>query len=129
MIRNNITNMNDEISVLNREIALLSEQNSMYNELKLSNIIDDVSYYEKTTAIQNSLNQLRDKRMKLIADDEDEMILERIRNLKSILNKLPKSLFVFDADVFNSIVDKVYVFSNKRVVFKLIAGFELGVNF
>lgn len=128
-IRNNITNMNDEVSVLNREIALLSEQNSMYNELKLSNIIDDVSYYEKTTAIQNSLNQLRDKRMKLIADDEDEMIIERIRNLKSILNKLPKSLFVFDADVFNSIVEKVYVFSNKRVVFKLIAGFELGVNF
>ena len=45
-IRTSITSMNEEISTINREIAILSEQNSMYNELKAKNIIDDVSYFD-----------------------------------------------------------------------------------
>lgn len=128
-IRTSITSMNEEISSINREIAILSEQNRMYNELKTKNIIDDVSYYEKTTAIANKLNALRDKRLKLIADDEDEMIIEKIRKLKSILEKSPKSLFVFDESVFDLIVEKVVIFPDNAVVFELFAGIKLGVDF
>lgn len=128
-IRTSITSMNEEISSINREIAILSEQNSMYNELKTKNIIDDVSYYEKTTAIMNRLNALRDKRLKLIADDEDEMIIEKIRKLKSVLEKLPSSLFEFDDKCFGLIVEKVFIYPDNKVIFELFAGIKLGVDF
>lgn len=128
-IRTSITSMNEEVSSLNREIAILSEQNSMYNELKTKNIIDDISYYEKTTAIMHRLNALRDKRLKLISADEDEMIIEKIRKLKSVLEKFPKALFVFNEEVLKLIVEKVYIFPGNKVVFELFAGIRLGVDF
>ena len=128
-IRTSLASMNEEVSSLNREIAILSEQNSMYNELKTKNIIDDVSYYEKTMVIMNRLNALRDKRLKLVAADEDEMIIEKIRKLKSNLDKTPKAIFVFDEAIFNLLVEKVFVFPDNKVVFELLVGIKLGVDF
>lgn len=128
-IRTSLASMNEEVSSLNREIAILSEQNSMYNELKTKNIIDDVSYYEKTMVIMNRLNALGDKRLKLVAADEDEMIIEKIRKLKSNLDKTPKAIFVFDEAIFNLLVEKVFVFPDNKVVFELLVGIKLGVDF
>ena len=127
-VKTNLTNMNSEIVEINKEITILSQQNSMYNDLKMNNIIDDISYYEKTTSLKHRIAELKDKRMKLFSIDEDEMIVEKIRKLKKELQLFPKALFVFDEFIFDSIIEKVYIFSEGRIAFKLKAGFELGVN-
>ena len=126
-LKASITSQNDEISEIDKEISIISEQNSMYNELKVMNIIDDISYYEKTTQIKHRLKDLKDKRYKLICSDDNERTLDSLRRLKSYLKDLPKAIFLFDCQLFESIVEKVYVYSTKKIVFRFIAGIELGV--
>ena len=57
------------------------------------------------------------------------MIIEKIRKLKSVLEKSPASLFDFDDKCFEMIVEKVYIFPGNKVVFELFAGIKLGVDF
>lgn len=127
IIKAGITSQNDEIKEIDKEVARLSEQNSMYNDLKKRNIVDDTSYYENTSRIKQRLYELREKRMKLLSLDEEERCIENLRRFKATLVKQPKALFVFDCEIFKNIVNKVLVYDD-RVVFVFVSDVELGVK-
>ena len=123
-----ISGMNDEISEIDAEIAKLCEQNSMYSTLKMRNIIDDVSFIEKTSEIQRKITALRNKRIQVINSDDDEKVIEELRKLKSYFAEYPKALIRFDEHIFSDIIKAIYVSSDNAVQFELVSGLKLGVK-
>lgn len=123
-----ISGMNDETSEIDAEIAKLSEQNSMYSTLKMRNIIDDVSFFEKTSDIQRKITALRNKRSQTLNANDDEKVIEELRKLKSRLNEYPKALIRFDRHIFSDIVRTIFINSDNTVQFELISGLRLEVK-
>lgn len=128
MAKTKISGLNDEISEIDAEIAKLCEQNSMYSTLKMRNIIDDVSFLEKTSDIQRKITALRNKRLQTLNSDDDEKVIEELRKLKNILDNCPKALIRFDEQIFKDIVKNIHILSDDEIQFELLSGIRLGVK-
>ena len=82
---------NTAISEIDEKVAILSRQNSLYSQMYASNIIDEVSYREKTDVLKRQIAEERERRAQIINGDENEYCLEEIRLLKrEIENGLDK---------------------------------------
>lgn len=117
----------DEIVEIDKELLMLSEKNRVYSELYAQNILDEVSYYEKTDALKNKMTELRSRRLKILNDDEEENCLERLRRVERIVTETD-FLIAFDEDLFNDTVERIYVEENGELTFLLQCGLELKVS-
>ena len=60
-----------------------------FSDLFLKGVIDSVLYFEKTDRLKNRMAELRERRQKLVNEDEEEKCLEKLRALKRIVEKKP----------------------------------------
>lgn len=118
---------NNEIAEIDAEIASLAEQNSVYSELYASGVIDEITYLGKTDKYKNRITELRSRRLKLINADEDEMCIEKLRELKRYLADSAESITEMDESVFSHIVDKVFAEADGALSFCLKCGLELKI--
>ncbi len=118
---------NDEIAEIDEEIASLAEQNSVYSELYASGVIDEITYIGKADKYKNRITELRSRRLKLINADEDEMCIEKLRELKRYLANSAESITEMDEDIFSYIIDKVFAEADGALVFRLKCGLELKI--
>ena len=112
---------------IDEEIASLAEQNSVYAELYASGVIDEVTYLSKTDKYQNRITELRARRLKIINEDEDEMCIEKLRELKRFLSASEESIPEMDEDIFTRIVDVVYAEADGALTFRLKCELELKI--
>ena len=124
-VREKISGQNNEIAQIDAEIAKLCGQNNMYAQLHGQGIIDEVSYLERTTELGYKITELRNKRMKLLNADEDEMLIENLRVLKDMLSESPKTILFFDPQLFLMVTEKVLVGNDGTVVFQFKGGLSL----
>ena len=124
-----ITRQNSDISEIDSEIAMLCNRNSMLNELKLRDVVDEVSYLEQSSQIQNRLSQLRNRRMNILAEDEEEAVIEEFRKLKRIVEDENDYILIFDEDLFSKIVKNIIVLENRGLLFELNYGLKLKEEF
>lgn len=127
-LREKVAGQNNEISIIDTEIASLCNKNNTYTELHVKGIIDDVSYVERTSELKYKISELRNKRIKLLNINEDEQLIENIRILKETLEESSVVILDFDYSLFTSIVEKVIVSNNDIVIFVLKGGLHLGIN-
>lgn len=120
-----ISSQSSEIGEIDKEIASLCDKNSMLTVLKVRNIIDDVSYLEQTSELQRKLTELRNKRFKLLSEDEDEFCIEQIRILKNELDSFDGYMLQFNESVFNKITDYITVLESDEMLFNLKCGLKL----
>lgn len=118
---------NNEIAEIDEEIASLAEQNSVYSELYASGVIDEITYLSKTDKYKNRITELRSRRLKLINADEDEMSIEKLRELKRYLVDSAESITEMDESIFAQIVDKIFAESDGALTFHLKCGLELKI--
>ena len=118
---------NDAIGEIDEQLALLGEQNSAYNELHISGIIDEVTYLEKTDRIKREMSELRSRRLKLINEDENELCIEKMRKLKRYLDERDNYLVQMDTSVFKEIVEKIYAEEDGALTFRLKCELEFKV--
>ena len=118
---------NDQISVIDNELATLAEQNKVYAELYTSGVIDEVTYLGKTDKYKNRITELRSRRLKLINEDDDELCIEKLRELKRFLDDSAEYMTEFDERVFSRIVDVIYAEADGALTFKLKCDLELKV--
>lgn len=123
-IKKRITSASYVITEIDDEIAELADQNNMYAQFHNQSIIDDVTYFEQTEGIKKRLNTLRSRRAKLLREDEEEHCIDKIRELKNLLEKSPKAILWYDNDLFQKIVNRVYINSKKEIEFELLCGFR-----
>ena len=124
-----ITRQNSDISEIDSEIAMLCNRNSMLNELKLRDVVDEVSYLEQSSQIQNRLSQLRKRRINILSEDEEEAVIEEFRKLKRIIEDEKDYILTFDEEVFSRIVKKIIVLENRELIFELNCGLKLKEEF
>lgn len=124
-VREKISGQNNEITQIDAEIAKLCTQNNMYAQLRGQGIIDEVSYLERTTELGYKVTELRNKRLKLLNADEDEMLIENLRVLKDMLSESPKTILHFDPQLFLTVTEKVFVGNDGTIVFQFKGGLQL----
>lgn len=116
---------NDELAVIDNDIATLAEQNKVYAELYASGVIDEVTYLGKTDKYKNRITELRSRRLKLINEDEEEQCIEKLRELKRILADSTEYMTEFEEEVFTRIIDTVYAEADGALTFRLKCDLEL----
>jgi len=120
-----ITLSSDSISDIDREIAALSEENSMYSRFYQQGIVDEITFREQTGAVNSRINELRSRRQKLLHEDEDEACIEIFREMKEQLSGMPDAILWFDAEIFHTLISRVYVISKDALAFELKCGLKL----
>ncbi len=118
---------NNEIAEIDDEIVSLAEQNNVYSELYASGVIDEVTYVGKTDKYKNRITELRSRRLKLINEDDDEICIERLRELKRFLADSAESIVEMDERIFSGIVDTVYAEADGALTFRLKCELELKI--
>ena len=101
----------------------------MLNELKLRDVVDEISYMEQSSQIKNRLSQLRKRRINILAEDEEEAVIEEFRKLKRIIEDENDYIMMFDEDLFGRIVKKIIVLENRVLLFELNCGLKLKEEF
>lgn len=118
---------NDEIAEIDNEIASLAEQNKVYAELYASGVIDEVTYLGKTDKYKNRITELRSRRLKLINEDEEELCIEKLRELKRFLADGTDYLTEMNEEIFSRIVATVFAEADGALTFRLKCDLELKI--
>ena len=124
-IKAKISSQNTEVTDIDAEIASLCDKNSMISRLKARDIIDEVSFVEQTSDIQKRLTELRNRRKKLLNDDEDEACIDKFRTLKTELNSNGDYIMLFDEEIFDCVVSQIIILETGYAQFELKCGLKL----
>lgn len=124
-LKRRITVGSDGIAVIDRELAALSDENSMYVRFYQQEMMDEVTYREQTGTINKRISELRSRRQKLLREDEDEACIDVLRKMKEDLEAMPDALLWFDSEIFDKLISRVFVQSKTTLVFELKCGMRL----
>lgn len=124
-LKTKVAGNNREINEIDAEIASLCSQNSMLSRYKIKGIIDDVSFLEQTSELQKQLTALRNRRKKIINDDDNEQCIDKLRELKESLESISEGMMFFDEEIFLNIIERILVFHDGALVFELKCGLKL----
>ena len=114
----------ESIGEIDREIATLSDENSMYIRFFQQSMMDEVTFREQTGVVNKRINELRVRRQKLLREDEDEECIERLREMREQLSEMPDAILWFAQEIFKALVAKVYVLSKDSLAFELKCGLK-----
>lgn len=115
---------NRELNEIDAEIVTLSEKNNMYMEFYTKGIMDEISYNEKSNEIRRKLTELRSRRLRLLADNDDDGTLTELRTLKQKLADMPVALIDFDIQIFKTLIREIVVTCNDELIFSLHCGLK-----
>ena len=127
MFKDKINGGKSEIGDIDRELVSLGEQNNTYNTLFMQGIIDNATYFEQTDQLKRRMYELRCRRKKLVEEDEEEINLEKLRELKGLVQN-HEYVTETDETLFNNLVMKILIEQNGDMVFCLKCGLELKVS-
>ena len=113
------------ITEIDKEIAELSNENSMYIKFYQQNMVDEVTFREQTGVVGKRIGELRVRRQRLLSDDKDEACIDSLRNILEELQAMPEALLWFDRDVFDKLIAKIIVSSKTALEFELKCGIRL----
>ncbi|MBQ6979052.1 MAG: recombinase family protein [Clostridia bacterium] len=119
---------NTAISEIDNDLSTLVTQNKAYADMFASGIVDQVTYSEKSDRIKRKIAELRSRRLKILNSDENEKCIEELRELKRILLNSPQAITEFDRELFNEIVDVMFIEQDGSIVFKVKGELELKVG-
>ncbi|MEG2687319.1 MAG: zinc ribbon domain-containing protein, partial [Christensenellaceae bacterium] len=116
---------NVKIAEINKEIANLTEQNHVMNDLKVKNLIDSAFFIAQANELSHKIRKLRIEKSRLMESEDDDELLTGTRNLLDFFKDSSEVITEFDADAFEQMVDKIIIDSNEKIRFRLINGLEL----
>ena len=124
-LQNKRTRGNAEINQIDSEILRLSEQNSRFENFRSKGILDEISFMEQTNRLRGRLTELRNRRLKLLQNCEEESIIENLSHVKEELEENPKALIDFSEEIFRAIIEKIIVEKDGTVSYRLKGGIKL----
>lgn len=117
----------EELKDIDRQIAELSEQSRIYTELYTQGALDEMTFYRKADMLKNKITELRSQRLKVLNMCSDDGVLNALRKLEKVLLDTD-FLMVFSGDVFDSIVEKIYVEQDGKLIFVMRSGLEFTMD-
>lgn len=121
----NRTSRNQErIRQIDKEIADLGAKNLVITRLHTSGVLGAADYTKQTSEISNRITDLRIERRKKLTEDEDDELLDTLKELNGILEEYDPTT-EFDNDLFEQIVQSITVNDNTQITFRLLGNIEL----
>ena len=128
MLKVRINRGNDEIMQIDKDISVLSAQESLFTTLYSEGSFNEDLYFEKTDTIKKKISELKTRRAHLVSEDDDERCIERLRELKRNLQQFPVGITEFDKDIFNGIIKQIYIEESGAITFVLKGDLEFSVE-
>ena len=113
------------IREIDREIAELNGKHFVIARLNTKGIMRAAEYTEQSGKITGRTNALRSERRRLLAEQDENIVLSGLRRLNDILSEQDKPLTEFDEVLFKCIVEKITVPTDAQVCFMLIGGLQI----
>ena len=117
----------EELKDIDRQIAEISEQSRIYTELYTQGVLDEMTFYSKADRLKNKITELRSRRLKVLNMCSDDGVLNALRKLEKVLLDTD-FLMDFSGDVFDSIVEKIYVEQEGKLTFVMRSGLEFTMD-
>ncbi len=118
------TASDSRIGDIDKEIALLNEQNHALNRLRSKGYMDSAFFMEQSNQLAAKVANLRKKRRELANVDEDDHTIADLKRLIEIMDTDATIVADFDTDMFAKIVDKIIVTEQDKLTFRLLGGVE-----
>ena len=128
MLKVRINRGNDEIMQIDKDISVLSAQESLFTTLYSEGSFNEDLYFEKTDTIKKKISELKTRRAHLVSEDDDERCIERLRELKRNLQQFPVGITEFDKDIFNGIIKQIYIEESGAITFVLKGDLEFSAE-
>ena len=109
---------------IDKEIADLGAKNLVITRLHTSGVLDAADYAKQTSEIGNRITDLRIERRKKLTEDEDDVLLDTLKELNGILEEYEPTA-EFDNDLFEQIVQDITVNDNTQITFRLLGDIQL----
>ena len=124
LLQNKSSQSQERIREIDKELADLGARNLVIAKLHSNGVLNASDYANQTAEINNKISELRIERRKKLSEDEDDEMLEELKDLEeTIAEFIPQA--DFDERLFEEIVEKIMVDDNSEITFKLIGGIEL----
>lgn len=117
--------ISSRLSVIDKQIADFAAQNLAVARLHAGGILNAAEYAAQSSDIGKKISTLRTERMRLLADDENDQMLDALRELSEILEEYQPTNVDFDEALFAQLVQNITVVSNCELIFSLTCGLTL----
>ena len=121
------SNTQSKIYEIDRQIAELNDQNHIIATHRSQGFIDAAEFAANSGAINNKVSALRAERRKLLAEDENDEMIDELSGLNNIIS-LTGLQTAFDEKLFEKIVTGITAVSSTELRFRLVGGLELTEN-
>lgn len=116
---------NPDLAKVNLAIAETAEQSQKVSKLlSIGRISPDV-YASKQAAIDAKLKQLKVKRRNILQNQDVDGARQALKSIYDIVQCGPEGLTTFDEELFNLLVERIFVDSSHDVRFQLCGGILL----
>ena len=115
---------NKQYIEINKETAQLKEQTHVLARLKTKGFLDESRYLEQVTEINAKIDKLYGEIRKIVKLDDEDEIIDQIREVALIIDNGHEIMTDFDEDIFESLVKKIIVKNQMDLEFNLYGGLK-----
>lgn len=123
-MQNKTSECHDRIRQIDKEIADLSAKNLVITRLHSSGILGVSEYTAQSSEISNKISELRIERRKKLTEDENDVMLDALKNLNEIIEGYQPN-GKFNEDLLAQIIEKIVVDDSTQLTFHLVGGLRL----
>lgn len=110
---------------LNKAIAQAMERSYNISKLQAAGLLDADACTAKYNEINAELARLREKRHRMLRNEELEDTLDALRQMVDTVHNGPDHLEGFDEELFHALVERITAQSQTQVCFRLRGGLEV----
>ncbi len=123
-LKGSVTKGISEISEIDKEILKESDTITCYSGMLKNGIIDNEIFNNRVVPSKKRIAELRDRRKRIINQDDDERCIDDLRQLIAFLSVSPKAVIEYNHDLFNGVVERIGV-TGQKFLFTLKGGIVL----
>ena len=96
----------------------------MLARLRTKGFLDESKYLEQTSAINAKINRLGCEQRKITQSDDEDDIIDKIKEVASIIENGIELITKFDEILFESLIEKIVVIDQNKLEFQLYGGLK-----
>lgn len=116
---------NANVLTIHQDMAKLREQKLVLAKLRTKGFLAESRYQEQTAETERKLSKLQKQIHLLTQNDEEDEMLEQIKQLADYFDRREGQMIRFEPDTFDLLVDSITAHSKESLTFHLIGGLEL----
>ena len=116
---------NNRIGDIDREMARLAEQNLVLNRLKDKGYVDPALYLSQQDEINSKALELRRLRRSIMERTRGDETIRKTETMLDYLEDGPEWLDEIEPELFENLIDRIFLTANRQVRIRLINGLEV----